>query len=42
MGGEVVRLARGWRWTPLDLLAAVGGAINLVIVGWIFVHWLMN
>ena len=42
MTGEAVRTAGGRRWTLLDLLAAVGGAINLVIVGWIFVHVLLN
>jgi len=30
------------RWQPLDLLAAVGGTINLVVVGWIFTYWLLN
>lgn len=42
MTGEAIRPAGGRRWTLLDLLAAVGGAINLVIVGWIFTYWLLN
>lgn len=32
---------RARRWTLFDLLAALGGAINLAVVGWIFLHWLL-
>ncbi len=42
MTGEALRPASWRRWTLLDLLAAVGGAINLVVVGLIFTYWLLN
>ena len=38
----VLRPAFWRRWSLLDWLAAVGGAINLAVVGLIFAYWLLT